>query len=66
MPRAKWVNGNRAIQGYWTYNWSADSFYIELDSRDPITGLNRQLTVYGEKPEWGNWRLSTKREVEDE
>ncbi len=57
MRRARWINGRKSILGWWTYNWAADRFHIELDSRDPITGGIRKMTVAGDEPEWGNWKL---------
>ena len=56
MRRATWCNGKRKVRGYWSYNWGSDTFFIELDSRDRITGEKRRFTVHGDTPEWGNWK----------
>jgi len=55
--RATWVNGNRKITGYYSYYRPADRFDIVLDSKDPITGRQRSLSVHGDEPEWGGWKL---------
>ena len=57
MKKGRWRNGDQVIDGHWQYNWASDTFSIRLDSRDPITGLTRSFTVYGDEPEWGNWKL---------
>lgn len=57
MIKAIWTNGKRRLTGSWTYVWSKDVFVIDLDSRDRITRERRRFTVYGDRPEWGNWRL---------
>ena len=54
--KAVWVNGKKRVTGVWLYNWSSDTFWIMLDSRDRITGRKRAFLVDGEKPEWGNWK----------
>lgn len=51
-----WTDGKRKVTGYWQYNWSSDSFTIQLDEKDETTGLSKCFKVYGEKPEWGNWK----------
>jgi len=50
------------IQGRWDYYSPGDFFVVVLDSRDRVTGLLRRFTVYGETPEWGNWKLERRRE----
>ena len=57
MRPGKWKNKEKVITGYWSYNWSSDDFYVVLNSRDKITGLQRAFFCYGNKPEWGNWKL---------
>ena len=57
MRPGKWENKEKEITGYWRYNWSSDNFYVVLNSRDSITGQLRSFTCYGNKPEWGNWKL---------
>lgn len=57
FKRGTWVNGKKKVTGYWQYNRNADRFYIELDQIDSITGEHKNLTVYGDTPEWGNWKL---------
>lgn len=54
--RATWVNGKKKQTGRWTYNRPSDRFDIVLDSKDPITGQERRLSVFGDYPEWGNWK----------
>ena len=58
--KATWKNGKKKVKGSWYYNWAGDFFVITLDSRDPITGQPRQFLVYGESPEWGNWKRVAK------
>lgn len=53
---ATWQNGARVVTGRWCYNWSADVFHIQLNSKDRVTGLRRSFTVTGDTPEWGNWK----------
>jgi len=57
MHKAQWTNGRRVISGFWTYHWSSDTFAIELNSVDRITGMNRSFTIKGDHPEWGKWFL---------
>ena len=51
-----WVNGKRRQTGSWSYNQTSDTFTINLDSRDPVTGLQRVFTTHNDVPEWGNWK----------
>jgi len=62
MKKATWVNGKKKVTGFWCYNWSADNFTIELDSKDRITGQQRVFRVYDDTPEWGNWKLVREKE----
>lgn len=62
--KATWTNGKREITGRHSYYRPSDRFDIVLDSVDPITGRQRELSVHGDTPEWGRWEL--KREAEDE
>lgn len=57
MHRATWTNGKRSITGWWIYQWAAQRFYIELDSRDRITGQPRSFVTDNDTPEWGRWKL---------
>lgn len=58
MKDARWTNGKRTINGRWAYHWPSDSFTIELDVRDVITGAKtRTFTVKDDTPEWGKFRL---------
>lgn len=41
-------------------------FRIWLNSRDRITGEDRILSVTGDTPEWGNWKLVEEEDAEDE
>lgn len=56
MLHAKWNNGTKTLTGRWQYKGS-DRFVIALDSVDPVTGQERNFSVYGDSPEWGNWKL---------
>ena len=56
MNRASWTNGKRRVAGYWSYNWASDTFYVILDGCDRVTGQQREFTVTGDTPEWGNWK----------
>lgn len=56
--RAYWVNQNGDIQwGYWNYNWASDRFSIMLDSKDPITGMQRSFVIAGDNPNFGNYKV---------
>jgi hypothetical protein len=46
----KWTNGKKTISGWYIYNWGSDRF---------VTQVNRgkRRIVYGDRPEWGNWKL---------
>ena len=55
--KATWKNGKRTVTGFWSYDWASDRFTVILDSRDRITGQQKQFLVAGSRPEWGNWRL---------
>lgn len=52
-----WRNGKRTVTGCWFYDETGDTFVVELDSYDRITGTLRRKIVYGDSPEWGNWKL---------
>ena len=54
---AKWTNGKSRVGGHWQFNWASNRFTIVLDSKDGVTGRGRTITVAGDKPEWGNWKL---------
>ena len=56
MTPAIWKNGKKEVMGRWHYDWARDRFVIHLDSKDRITGRNRQIEVSGDSPEWGNWK----------
>lgn len=56
FQKATWSNGKRTITGWWKYNWASDSFVIDLDSTDRITGERRSMIIKGDHPEWGNWK----------
>lgn len=55
--RGTWANGKRTVTGHWSYSWASDRFYITLDTKDRITGTNKQVVTYGDSPEWGKWKL---------
>ncbi len=55
--KAAWKNGKRSVKGRWDYFDDSDEFIIILDTVDSITGRNKTLTVSGDTPEWGNWKL---------
>ena len=57
MNPGTWINGAQKVTGWWNYNWGADKFTIILDRKDRLTGSPRQFIVYGDTPEWGNWKL---------
>lgn len=57
MTKGTWVNGKKTLTGRWEYIWHSNNFTIVLDSKDRITGVQRRLTVHGDTPEWGNWKL---------
>jgi hypothetical protein len=52
-----WRNGKRMVTGRWWWDGAAQRFRIELNSVDRITGENRRISVAGEHPEWGKWKL---------
>ena len=56
MQSATWRNGSKTVTGEWKYLWSQDRFVIRLNSRDRITGRQREMIVSGDSPEWGNWK----------
>lgn len=63
--KATWTNGNKKQTGSWTYIWHRDTFAIHLDSKDPVSGRQREFYTSNEdSPEWGNWKLQ--RETEGE
>lgn len=58
MRQATWSNGKRRLTGSYDYIWASDTFVIELDSRDRLTGRRRRFSVVGgDHPEWGRWKL---------
>lgn len=57
MKKATWVNGKRKITGAWVYDWASQTFKIELDQKDTVTGINKHIEVKDDSPEWGNWKL---------
>jgi len=65
MRSAVWEKNGRRMTGSWVYNRHMDRFYICLDSRDKVTGRNRELTVSGEKPEFNGWELADQPDVEE-
>lgn len=54
--RATWSNGKETVTGYWRYNWASDTFTIQLDSNDPVTGRPRIFRTHNDTPEWGDWK----------
>jgi len=52
-----WTNGKQKVSGFWSYHWPSNRFVIELNSTDRLTGMRRRMTVAGDHPEWGNWKL---------
>jgi hypothetical protein len=56
MNEAVWTNGTQRLTGRWRYHWASDTFVIELDCTDCITGESRRKLVKGDTPEWGNWK----------
>lgn len=54
---ARWTNGKRELRGWWSYKWASDRFVIMLDRVDRDTGFEKTMTVSGDKPEWGRWKL---------
>lgn len=56
--QAQWTNGKKTISGRWHYFRPGDFFIIELDQSDRTTGQKtKTFRVYGEFPEWGNFKL---------
>lgn len=41
--------------GAWHYNRGSGTFTIQLDSRDPVTGLSRTFTVYDDTPDFNGY-----------
>jgi len=41
--------------GCWEYQPHFKSFYISLDSRDPVTGEPRRFRVYGDAPDFNGY-----------
>lgn len=58
MNRATWKHPKRmkAETGSWRYYSLGGYFEIYLDSKDPVTGQERNFRVYGDVPEWGKYR----------
>lgn len=55
---ATWKKGTKTLCGRWRYIWNRDRFVIQLDGRDPETGLTRQpFEVAGDSPNFAGWRL---------
>lgn len=57
VRRAVWINGKKRITGTYEWCWASQRYHVVLDSRDPITGLIRVLSLSGDAPEWGKWKL---------
>lgn len=53
----KWKKGKKIITGRWFYDWADKVFYINLNSKDPITGEKRKVKVFGDHPEFNGWKL---------
>jgi hypothetical protein len=52
-----WKKGTQIEIGQWRWVWHEQKFYIHLDSKDPVTGLHREITTSGDSPEWFGWKL---------
>lgn len=61
MKEGVWQKGKRKITGVWCYLWHSRRFKIILDSRDPVTGRQREFEVGDESPEFNGWKLLEKR-----
>lgn len=46
----------RKLTGEWKYV-GGDKFIIFLDKKDSITGRDKVVEAYGDKPEWDDWKL---------
>ncbi len=58
MREATWTKGKRTIKGRYNYNQASDTFTIEVDIKDTLTGEDcRHFTVYEDTPEWYGWKL---------
>ncbi len=55
MNKATWQKGDQKITGRWVYRGS-DTFYIELNKKDEITGRLIQFTIKADHPEWNGWK----------
>lgn len=43
------------VRGYWSYNWSGDSFSISVIDRCGLR--NHDFITCNDHPEWGNYKL---------
>lgn len=60
MRTAAWFNGKTYLYGWFEYHWRSDNFTVVLDSIDDVTGQRRTIRgLYGDSPEWGNWKMVT-------
>ena len=58
MTKASWIKGKKRMTGYWKYQWASARFIIVLDSKDPVTGRQRELITAADKPEFNGWKLA--------
>lgn len=63
MPNiATWEKDGKQLDGVWWYHRSSDTFHVDLDSYDPITGFRRKFDLKGyDVPEFNGWKLVEKR-----
>lgn len=47
---AKWTNGKTVREGWYEFYWPGDFFWVRV-------GRAAVRKVYGDEPEWGDWRV---------
>ena len=56
--KGTWKCGKKRLTGQWLWVWHRQRFVIDLDGKDPETGLRReQFEVAGDSPDFGKWKL---------
>jgi len=58
---ARWTKRTRSkdavITGRYMYDWAKQRYHVQLNKIDTFTKSKQIFVVYGELPEWNNWRL---------
>ena len=56
MVKAKWMKGNKEVEGWWEYCRSSDTFNIRLNKRCAYSGEYITFIIYGEVPDFNGWK----------